>query len=247
MLEFVTKHQYWQLLDAQIDKKLATTKAPWRPFRSKEMPWHLKSVQDVMAYHYLHEPIAQNIGEIGGGNSRLLPVLASQNRCHNIEKFEGQDGGPSKETKIKNVRNVHAFVGEFDSALEESSLDVVFSVSVVEHIPNDKLADFIRDCHRILKPGGRMVHLVDMYLNPTRTKLNESRATCYRSAFDGGLFKPEAEVSIRSEEDLQFNEAFCTNPDNIMYMWNRVAPNLHELRQNSQCVALSWIGQAIKN
>ena len=69
MLEFVTKQQYWELLDAGLDRKLASAK----------FPWHLKSIQDTMAYYYLDNPQGLSIGEIGGGNSRLLPALASRN------------------------------------------------------------------------------------------------------------------------------------------------------------------------
>ena len=247
MLEIVTKHQYWQLLDAQVDKKLSKAKFPANVLPWKKPAWHLKSVQDVIAFHYLNDPEGQNIGEIGGGDSRLLSTLARKNHCSNIEKFCGRDGGPTREVKIRKVRNVRAFVGEFSPQLEESSFDSLFSVSVVEHISNDEVSDFIRDCHRILKPNGRMVHLVDMYLGPQRTEYNESRAKLYRSGFENELFKPEREIRISSRSDLRFDESYCTNPDNIMYGWNQDAPNLRDVRETSQSVTLVWSGQAIKN
>ena len=74
----MTKHQYWRLLDEKVDKQLAPAK----------FPWHLKSVQDVVAYSLLGDPQGQVIGEIGGGESRLLPVLVGSNQCTNIETFE---------------------------------------------------------------------------------------------------------------------------------------------------------------
>ena len=236
MLEFVTKHQYWRLLDEKVDKQLAPAK----------FPWHLKSVQDVVAYSLLGDPQGQVIGEIGGGESRLLPVLVGSNQCTNIETFEGRDGGPGEEVIVDGVRNVPAFVGDFSEELEESSFDVLVSVSVVEHVPDNALGAFIRDCHRLLKPGGTGVHLVDMYLSHDRTSYNVSRAALYRSAFDDGLFEPINTPEILGEADLVFKESYCTNPDNMMYMWNRVAPKLRALRETSQSVTLAWAGTAIK-
>ena len=236
MLEFVTKSQYWQLLDSGVADKLPRPK----------FPWHLKSIQDAVVYKYMCDVEGKRLAEIGGGDSRLLRVLANKNQCNNIEKFEGQDGGPSHEVKIKNVCNINAFVGEFSTDLEISSFDIIFSVSVVEHISNEDINSFIRDCYRILKPGGQMIHLVDMYLSPGRLTYNESRATCYRSAFSSGLFEPETELRICSEEDLVFKESYCTNPDNVMYTWNQVAPSLRHVRETSQSVTLLWIGKAIK-
>lgn len=244
MLEFVTKSTYWQCLDDGMEGRLAAARPWWLRLTHRGRPtWHLKSVQDVMALHYLRDPHDKDIAEIGGGDSRVLRALLSANRCVNIEKFEGQDGGPEREVSIRGVRNVSAFIGEFSLQLEDCAYDLLFSVSVVEHVVNNRVDEFIRDCHRLLKPGGRMVHLVDMYLNPQRVSYNAGRIACYLSAFDSGLFEAEADVRIRSTADLTFNESYCTNPDNIMYGWSQVAPALRELREHSQSVAIAWTGR----
>jgi SAM-dependent methyltransferase len=234
MLEFVKKQQYWALLDSGIDAELAPA----------EFPWHLKSVQDLLAYSLLDRPANLAIAEIGGGKSRLLPALAENNQCTNIERFEGQDGGPSTEVILPKVRNVHAYVGQFDERLEPSSFDALVSVSVVEQISNEDLPDFIRDCWRIVKTGGRMIHLVGMYLAPDRVTYNEARIALYQSAFDA-LFKPLCEPQIGGAGDLEFSESYCTNPDNIMYQWNRVAPKVRPLRETAQLVTLVWAGCAL--
>ena len=91
MLRFITKSQYWSLLDQDIEKTL----------RKNVFQWHLKSIQDAVALHYLDSPSGKRIAEIGGGNSRILPAISSSNECTNIEKFEGQHGGPLKEIKFR--------------------------------------------------------------------------------------------------------------------------------------------------
>ena len=235
MLKFATKELYWSLLDRGIDAKI--TKSPWK--------WHLKSIQDLIAFSYLDGIVDNRIAEIGGGNTRILPALARTNECTNIEKFEGQDGGPQKEIKLRRVSNVHCFVGDFSDQLEASYFDILISVSVVEHIPNPNLESFIKDCHRILRPNGLMIHLVDMYLCPERAHYNMTRTDLYRSAFDSGLFEPVEDFTLDNESDLKFHESYCSNPDNVMYEWNKVNSDLHELRANSQSVSLIWGGRAL--
>ena len=234
VLKFVNKELYWSLLDRGLEKKLK--KPGW--------PWHLKSIQDLVAFSFLEAEIDRKIAEIGGGNSRILPALAHANECTNIEKFEGADGGPAKETKFRKVRNVKCFVGEFSDQLAESSFDILFSVSVVEHVTNPDMEAFIKDCHRILRPGGSMVHLVDMYLAPGRVDYNRSRVELYRSAFDSQLFQPTGELISGDDASLTFDVSYCTNPDNIMYEWNKVNPVLRPLRETSQSVTLIWAGTA---
>jgi 2-polyprenyl-3-methyl-5-hydroxy-6-metoxy-1,4-benzoquinol methylase len=52
---------------------------------------------------------------------------------------------------------------QFDSAYNQhlSAYDTVFALNVVEHIEDDNLA--LRNCHKLLRPGGRVVILVPAY------------------------------------------------------------------------------------
>ncbi len=235
MLKFVNKKDYWKLLDLQLDRELPKA----------HFPWHLKSIQDLVAYEKLRDLENSDVAEIGGGKSRILKAIADNNNCVNIEKFEGRDGGPSEEYQIKGVKNVHAFVGEFSDLIPDDSFDVVFSVSVVEHVPGENLKAFIDDCYRILRPGGIMF-LVDMYLNAERKADNIARATLYEYAFSSNKFASPDGDCADLESDFSFNESYCTNPDNIMYDWNSVNPLLRELREKAQSCSLIWLGRSLK-
>jgi SAM-dependent methyltransferase len=46
-------------------------------------------------------------------------------------------------------------------ALEPGSVDVVMSRAVLEHIPPPVIKDIFQESHRLLRPGGIMLHLVD--------------------------------------------------------------------------------------
>lgn len=62
-----------------------------------------KNIQNGFMLGRLSGLKEQNIMEIGGGNSRVLPVLAKHNECWNIGKFQGVGAGP---TRIKMYRNI---------------------------------------------------------------------------------------------------------------------------------------------
>jgi 2-polyprenyl-3-methyl-5-hydroxy-6-metoxy-1,4-benzoquinol methylase len=52
-----------------------------------------------------------------------------------------------------------------DAEIAEGSVDVVYSISTLEHIPADEIASTVQTIARILKPGGRFVLTVDLFLN----------------------------------------------------------------------------------
>ena len=241
MLKFVTKKMYNDAIMEGAEKNL----------RKGVFPWHLKSVQDAVVMEKIKESNGKCIGEIGGGNTRILPALARQNSVYNIEKFEGADGGPDGELTFRDVKNIHCWVGDSKQHIEDSFFDILFSVSVVEHVPTNALPGFIEDCARILKPGGLMIHAVDIYLTEPNYKFNNvyytnvgaSRIQAYQHAFRSGMFKPMEEIEIKSKEDLVFRPQYISNPDNMMIQWNRVAPNLSDLRCNAQSVTMLWAGK----
>jgi ubiquinone/menaquinone biosynthesis C-methylase UbiE len=51
-------------------------------------------------------------------------------------------------------------LGEFNSQLPDSSFDLVFSISVLEHVSKEFRSDVYRDMFRILRPGGVIVILL---------------------------------------------------------------------------------------
>ena len=108
---------------------------------------------------------------------RVLPQLAKANTCFNVDTFEGAGNGPKKKAVFKGVTNVPVFLGDYSEQLAPQSFDVVFSISVIEHVPTKDLDNFLKDGLRILKPGGLWVHAIDMYLEDT---LPQAERACSR-------------------------------------------------------------------
>ena len=117
---------------------------------------------------------AQRIIEVGGGYSSLPAYLAR--KC-GTETWVGDDFGESSGqadswTRWGNprdlpsiwsdVRYVFKPLGEFLPEYPDDYFDRVFSVSTLEHIPWEKIDAVLGDMHRILAPGGRELHSVDI-------------------------------------------------------------------------------------
>lgn len=52
-----------------------------------------------------------------------------------------------------------------DAAIASDSVDVVYSISTLEHLPEDQLARTMSEIERVLKPGGVFVATIDLFLN----------------------------------------------------------------------------------
>jgi 2-polyprenyl-3-methyl-5-hydroxy-6-metoxy-1,4-benzoquinol methylase len=52
-----------------------------------------------------------------------------------------------------------------DVALPEGSIDRVFCVSVIEHIPDAPAMELVKEIRRILKPGGLLIATIDLFLD----------------------------------------------------------------------------------
>lgn len=240
MLNFVTKNDYWKIEDSGILQEL-----PQANFL-----WHLKSIQDAVAFQHLREFKGKSIAEIGGGNSRVLQVLSKNNTCFNIDKFKGDDQGPKQEIKFKGVTNINCFLGDSGSSIiPDNSYDIIFSVSVIEHIGTDNLENFYKDCHRIIKPNGFMLHLIDMYLEDTDrdNSKNKVRMQKYIDIFENKFFTdPNAKSYNFSPENPHFSCSYASNPDNAMNVWNKLVPELRGVRELAQSCTILQYGWANK-
>lgn len=226
MFDFVRKKDVWDACDkGHLDE-----------LQHKKISYQLKIAQDLAIYRHVRDVHGLSIAEIGGGNSRILERLALRNRCVNIEKFEGRDLGPTAPVALSNVTNVNAYVGEFDGALASDAFDLVFSISVVEHVETPNLDAFFRDSLRILKPGGLFLHAIDVYLQEEATPYVLDRLSRYRAwVADQRSVAPFGTIY---SGPLRFATDMISNPDNILYGWNKAIPSLSGVRAASQSVSV---------
>ena len=224
MLSFIEKKTIWDAIDRGRKDDL-----------DAKVSYQLKIAQDLAVYDLIADETGLDIAEIGGGDSRILRILAESNRCSNIEKFEGANIGPKGEIKIPGVTNISAFIGEFSPIVRSESFDLVFSISVIEHVPTKVLPDFFTDMLRALRPGGRFIHAIDFYVNEEPTPYYLER---YAHYCNWVLNDPRVTPLVPgTAPEFSFKCSYASNPDNIMFGWRQLAPALHDLRKTAQNVS----------
>lgn len=88
-----------------------------------------------------------------------------------MDKFEGVGNGPLDIPENTPYKIIPNYIGAFDKQLPDDYFDLVFSISVLEHINEDQsvLLNIIKDIERVLKPGGLSVHCIDCRFPPGQT------------------------------------------------------------------------------
>ncbi|MEL7487040.1 MAG: class I SAM-dependent methyltransferase [Pseudomonadota bacterium] len=180
---------------------------------------HLKFIQDAWFHlYFLEDPDLGRVVEIGGGASRTLPKLVRRgSECWNADRFEGVANGPLSDNpalKIQRdlgVKFVSAYVGDFSEELPEQYFDLAYSISVLEHLDHDQTVRCFNDAKRILKPGGRILHAVDLFLadgplERTSVKISSLR----RAAAEAGLVEMGAD---EIGEEPTFRTRYATPAD----------------------------------
>lgn len=228
MYDVIRKSWVWDMLDRDLLQECG-----WRGVSE------LKAIQDMAVYDLIKDAKGMRILEAGGGRPRILPILARHNECINLDRFEGTHGGPSQASLFEGIENRFGYLGERDPGLVDASIDIIFSISVVEHVPAQALQDFLEDGLRLLKPGGHWVHAIDIYVEDNPPPAYQERYACYRSWFADGRLSPLGPIS---DEPLRFSCDMASNPDGMMYNWGKVAPSLNGLRQKAQCVSIILAG-----
>lgn len=79
---------------------------------------------------------------------RLLEIIANANSFEEIYKAFG----------FRYVLDSNGTLKQF----QDESFSVIFSICVFEHLHKAILPEFIRDIHRLLKPGGYSIHGIDI-------------------------------------------------------------------------------------
>ena len=105
--------------------------------------------RSLLAYHKAAELIEGNVLEIGTGEGYGAEVLAP----HTMRFITIDKTTPERLYQAANVEFVEAAVPPIPA--ENNSFDYVVSFQVIEHIKRD--FDFVREVHRVLKPGGKFI------------------------------------------------------------------------------------------
>ncbi len=173
----------------------------------------LKAYQDLLIYTLIteHLPPGSKLLEIGGGDSRVIQALKQNYECWNLDKLEGVGNGPKEVREPSDYHLVQDYIGNFNSELPENYFDCIFSISTLEHIPEDEThyQNISQDINRLLKPGGWSFHCFDIILkfqaiwtNDFLSYLFEKQATLHQQiSFD----RMQQDPDLYTMSELAYN------------------------------------------
>jgi hypothetical protein len=200
----------------------------------------LKGIQDAWVLSLFVGKKGLRMAEAGGGNSRVLRNLRNEHECWNIDKFEGMGGGPKNinPNSEKGINVVKSYLGEYSKELPSNYFDVLFSISVIEHIEKNMLNSFFDNSYRILKPGGMIAHAIDIHLYDDPQK-NGRDVKRYCSAVQNSAF--EWLLPPKINQDIRFKCHYASNSDATMGARNLILPGLRKMREFGQNVSIKMI------
>jgi len=215
MWKFITKQEFLSALHADICPP-------------DEM--HLKFIQDAWFRLLFHDLYPERVIEIGGGDTRTLqPLLKKGTEAWNADKFEGvargplMDSVPVRRQLDFGIKIAPVYVGEFSPELKENYFDIAYSISVMEHLNPQQTLDCFKDSYRILKPGGRLYHAVDIFLGlepleRSVVKIDALRAAVAKTGFnllgeDEIGPKPTYKTQYASPADAYLARKWCFNKE----------------------------------
>ena len=177
-------------------------------------------------YEYFWTAMVHNVK-----NQDILDIGTGLPSEHNWHEFVRDQLKPSSyvgidfDSRLKDeeINDEHHKVLWMDATrleLESSSIDVVYSISTYEHIDNlPAFVSILEKCHRVLRPGGKMIVTLDEYWDWKRQDClpwNELERAYVRSgkrfqersygmrdfATDiAHIFKPLGEVPVKNNAD----------------------------------------------
>lgn len=137
----------------------------------------LKNYQDLLVFSFIKQFVSEGsrLLDVGGGKSRIIKHFKKKYQCWNVDKLEGIGKGPKRVFK-RGFRLVKDYMGNFNPELPDNYFDFVFSISALEHVPEQDpklFENILEDLNRVLKPGGYSLHCFDSLIKQDNVWVNK--------------------------------------------------------------------------
>jgi len=191
----------------------------------------LKGFQDAIAFAQITKECARRtseritVADIGGDQSRLLPLLLDKHP--NMDSFivdtwsQSIGNGTTQRPDVgPRIELIDALLGQPETSkiISDNSFDIVTSISVVEHVPEEDLTAFFADSLRICKPGGVILHYIDLHINDEPVSI---RGEATAKALELGC----GPLDIRPDS-WAMQSRYASNPDSMMFRWGERGENM---------------------
>jgi SAM-dependent methyltransferase len=157
---------HYKSLDFKLETFPGYTPDQWG-IKAHNRPW----IEEVGKFEQ-----GMRILEVGGAYSLLPKYLGEK---YKLEAWIGDDFGGFENNstwsrwgsphelplRYPSVKYIFEPLGSFHSKYPDQFFDCIYSVSTLEHIPQELRLNVFKDMNRCLKPGGRQIHTIDIGTN----------------------------------------------------------------------------------
>lgn len=150
---------------ATVDKLIRLIMSQYPYWENNQIGNNLKQVGRLFCVEQLTKLSQPTILEVGAG----FDTFFADNFCEKTNYWMIDEAGFYDREKFDAALDrrphshfVDGLMGNFSVELPNDYFDMVFSVSVLEHVSIPQVKDVCRDMLRVLKPGGISVHSIDV-------------------------------------------------------------------------------------
>lgn len=139
--------------------------------KNVQRPWMIKAILGQV-------PQGGKILEIGGGVPLVAGMLQELGyQVTLVDPYEGAGNGPVEYEKyvqqFPKVNIVRSIFGVDTQNIDIASFDCIYSISVLEHIPQENINDLYNGIHKFLRPKGKSIHCIDHVIQGLGTEYHE--------------------------------------------------------------------------
>jgi len=195
-----------------VTTAIACDHLPWlasvqNDLKDLQRPWTIKATLGLL-------PPPVRLLEIGAGEPLVAAALADLDyNVTVVDPYDGSGGGPTAyEQFVQSYPRVRIIQEEFRpglAELENQTFDAIYSISVLEHVPEPALRALFHAISGHLKPGGRSFHSVDCVTHGKDASYHFEqclRIANYQREIAGGSSmerKALVELFERADEDIE--------------------------------------------
>ena len=130
--------------------------------KNVQRPWIIKAI-------IANLPPSAKLLEIGGGEPIVAGILANMGYDVTIiDPYDGTGNGPTEydyfKEKYKNIKFIREYFTKDQQLLQNKKFDCIYSISVLEHVPEENIEGLFDACKSHIKDSGVFIHAIDHVL-----------------------------------------------------------------------------------